>query len=219
MDNIRSKEVSATERLNSEASDDRSINDVYMDAMQPDDSSDDDDDAGKRMKLQQMSKESKQPRLKQKKLRINIPSLLEISCNAVEIIRLRGLMIDMLLQRDTLTKVYRNQMTTMAKDGRINFKDQFNFSTFLSGTVESGRWKNFVDQGPGHKTIYPLQLAINEFDPTMLACINFSDPEAFKALLCPLGLEELRVVFRYELVNLNLLIVAVRSNQVVLDNL
>ena len=53
----------------------------------------------------------------------------------------------------------------------------------------------------------------------MLACLNFADPESFKALLCPLGLEELRVVFRYELVNLNLLIVAVRSNQVVLDNL
>lgn len=53
----------------------------------------------------------------------------------------------------------------------------------------------------------------------MIACLNFSDPEAFKALLCPLGLEELRVVYRYELMNLNLIIVAVRTNQVLLDNL
>ena len=53
----------------------------------------------------------------------------------------------------------------------------------------------------------------------MVACINFSDPDAFKALLCPLGLEELRVVYRYELTNLNLLIAAVRTNQVLLDNL
>jgi len=100
----------------------------------------------------------------------------------------------------------------MAKDGRINFKDSFNFSTFLQGTVEEGRWKNFVDSGPGLKSNYQTTLAINEFDPTLLACLNFSDPEAFKALLCPLGLEELRLVFRYEAVNLNLLITAVRSN-------
>ena len=98
------------------------------------------------------------------------------------------------------------------------FKDPFNFSTFLSGTVASGRWKNFVDTGPGHSTAYPTSMAICEFDPTMIACINFSDPEAFKALLCPLGLEELRLVFRYELMNLNMLIVAVRTNQILLDN-
>lgn len=52
----------------------------------------------------------------------------------------------------------------------------------------------------------------------MTACVNFSDPEAFKALLCPLGLEELRIVFRYELMNLNMLIMAVRTNQIILDN-
>ena len=52
----------------------------------------------------------------------------------------------------------------------------------------------------------------------MTACINFADPEAVKALLCPLGLEELRLVFRYELMNLNLLVIGVRSNQVLLDN-
>ena len=62
------------------------------------------------------------------------------------------------------------------------FKDPFNFSTFLSGTVSSGRWKNFVDTGPGHSTVYPTSMAITEFDPTMIACINFSDPEAFKEL-------------------------------------
>ena len=57
-----------------------------------------------------------------------------------------------------------------------------------------------------------MNLAISEFDPTMISCVNFSDPEAFKALLCPLGLEELRCVYRYELMNLNLLITAVKTN-------
>ena len=159
------------------------------------------------------------PRLKQKMFRPNIPSLLEISCNAIEVIRLRHLLIEVLIQREDLSQVYRSQMQAMAKDGRINFKDSFNFSTFLSGTVATGRWKNFVDTGPGMQTAYPTNLAIMEFDPSMIACINFSDPEAFKALLCPLGLEELRIVYRYELTNLNMLIVAVRTNQVLLDNL
>ena len=108
-------------------------------------------------------------------------------------------------------------MAAMAKDGRINFKDAFNFSTFLTG--QHPRWKNFVDAGPGHHTAVPTSLAIIEFDPTMTACINFSDPEAFKALLTPLGLEELRIVYRYELTNLNLLVTAVRTNQTLLDNL
>ena len=105
--------------------------------------------------------------------------------------------------------MYRSQMEAMAKDGRINFKDCFNFSTFVMGTSPTGSWTNFVDSGPGLKTAYPTTLAIMEFDPSMTSCINFADPEAFKAVLCPLGLEELRVVYRYELMNLNMLIVAV----------
>ena len=76
-----------------------------------------------------------------------------------------------------------------------------------------------MDSGPALHTASPTSLAIIEFDPTMTACINFSDPEAFKALLTPLGLEELRVVYRYELTNLNLLVTAVRTNQTLLDNL
>ena len=52
----------------------------------------------------------------------------------------------------------------------------------------------------------------------MTAALNFSDHEAFKALICPMGLEELRLVLRYELTNLNMLVVATRTNQVLLDN-
>ena len=52
----------------------------------------------------------------------------------------------------------------------------------------------------------------------MFALINFGDPEAFKGLIAPLGIEELRVVVRYELVNLQTLILGVRHNQIILDN-
>jgi hypothetical protein len=81
----------------------------------------------------------------------------------------------------------------------VFFKDAFNFETHLSG---GDNWTNFVDTGPGNETFVQLELAIKEFDPSLTSCINFADPEAFKALVSPLGLEELRIVVRYELVNL-----------------
>ena len=55
-------------------------------------------------------------------------------------------------------------------------------------------------------------LSIREFDPTLTAVINFADPEAYKALICPLGLEELRVIVRYELLHVQMLMMAVRHN-------
>lgn len=75
---------------------------------------------------------------------------------------------------------------------------------------------NFVDEGPASGIEIPL--AINEFDPTLRNHINFSDPDSFKMLICPMGLEELRVTLLYELMNLQTLIVAVKTNQMLLDN-
>jgi hypothetical protein len=80
-----------------------------------------------------------------------------------------------------------------------------------------GNWTNFVDEGPGMETFVDTELSVKEFDPSLTSALNFADPEAFKALVCPLGLEELRVVVRYELMNLQLLIVGVRHNQILLD--
>lgn len=58
---------------------------------------DSDEDFEKKLQLQQNTKQMKYPRLKQKKFRANIPSLLEIACNSVEVIRLRHLLIDCLV--------------------------------------------------------------------------------------------------------------------------
>lgn len=59
-----------------------------------------------------------------------------------------------------------------------------------------------MDTGPGMNTFVKTELSVKEFDPSLTAILNFADPDAFKALVCPLGLEELRVVVRYELLNL-----------------
>ena len=106
------------------------------------------------------------------------------------------------------------QVKTMRKEGVIYFKDPFNFQTFIDLGDKS--YINFVDEGPG--TGIDMPLAINEFDPSLRSHINFSDPDSFKMLICPMGLEELRVTLFYELVNLQTLIVATKTNQALLDN-
>lgn len=107
-------------------------------------------------------------------------------------------------------------MKQMDKDGaKVNFSDRFTLDTFIQN---GEHWTNFVDSGSGLSTIIPTSYAIKEFDPSLTAILNFADPEAFKALICPLGVEELRLVLRYELANLNILIVATRTNQILLDS-
>ena len=78
----------------------------------------------------------------------------------------------------------------MGKEGQIYFKDQFNFANFIPNAGEN--FINFVNEGPAHDM--EIKLAINEFDKKLRSCINFMDPESFKALILPMGLEELRVV-------------------------
>ena len=144
-----------------------------------------------------------------------MPSQLEIMCNGIEAMRLRHILIQALHQRDVLNEVYAKQMEVMAKDGTVNFKDHFNFTSFVNS---SSSWTNFVDDGPEQSLQISTNLSIKEFDPSLTTAINFNDPDAFKAIVCPLGLEELRAVVRYELTNLNLLIVGTRTNQILLDN-
>lgn len=95
----------------------------------------------------------------------------------------------------------------------MNFKEQMAVEHFVTNAPEN--FVNFIETGPS--TDLDLDLAINEFDAALRSSINFSDPEAFKSLILPLGLEELRAVTAYEMMNLQILVVAVRTNQVQLD--
>ena len=54
---------------------------------------------------------------------------------------------------------------------------------------------NFIDDGSC--TFKRLGLAASEFDPLLLANLNFRSPDSFKVLLTPAGLEELRAVLHY----------------------
>lgn len=60
-------------------------------------------------------------------------------------------------------------------------------------------------------------LAITEFDKSLISCINFRDPLCFKTMLTSCGLEELRAVVHYQIMHMQVLTVAVRTNQELLD--
>jgi hypothetical protein len=102
----------------------------------------------------------------------------------------------------------------LRRDSIIYFKDPFNFQTFIE--LGDKNYVNFVDEGPGSGIEVPF--AINEFDPSLRSHLNFSDPDSFKMMICPTGLEELRVTLLYELMNLQTLIVATKTNQGLMDN-
>jgi len=145
---------------------------------------------------------------------LKIPSMLSLSCNAVEVLRLRNQLLMALEQAHVLTQVYRQQMLILRHDYQSNFRDHFKFG--LDAARPAGKQVNFVEEGPAHGL--RIGLAINEFDKSLASSINFSDSECFKATIIPLGLEELRCVVQYEIVNLQALIVGTRTNQILLDS-
>ena len=118
------------------AEDDQSLDEVYKQGfgLQGEEEEDEEDDgamAKKAMELLEHDKQRHAPKLKQKKFRANIPSMMEICCNGVEVLRLRNLLVRALVQREALLKIYASQMKSMSKDYKPNFKDSgFNFETF-----------------------------------------------------------------------------------------
>lgn len=74
---------------------------------------------------------------------------------------------------------------------------------------------NFVDINDGNKK--HIDLAIGEFDPTLKSCLDFRSESCVKALMTDLGLEEMRAVVHYQLMQRHLLAVAVMRNQALMD--
>jgi hypothetical protein len=69
---------------------------------------------------------------------------------------------------------------------------------------------NYVDDGPAHHL--DLELAINEVDKSCVSNLNFRNPDSFKMMTTKCGLEELRLVLHYQMMQKQALIVATRIN-------
>lgn len=77
-------------------------------------------------------------------------------------------------------------------------------------TAISGSYTNYVDYNDG--STLQSDLAFTEFDPSLKASLNFNSDCCIKALLTDLGVEELRAVVRYQLLQKQILTVAVLRN-------
>ena len=62
-----------------------------------------------------------------------------------------------------------------------------------------------------------IDLAINELDPVIASNLNFRDTDAFKMLITDSGLEEARLVLHYQVMHKQALVVATRTNQLMVD--
>ena len=74
---------------------------------------------------------------------------------------------------------------------------------------------NYVDDGPA--SMLNIELAINEIDPTMASNLNFMSMDAFKMMITNSGLEEVRTVLHYQMMQKQALVVATRLNQLSMD--
>ena len=72
-----------------------------------------------------------------------------------------------------------------------------------------------MDHGCAHNHL--IDLAIKEFDPTLLSNFNFRNPDAFKLNVLTSGLEEVRAILQYQMLQKHALIVATRLNQLLID--
>ena len=61
-------------------------------------------------------------------------------------------------------------------------------------------------------------MAIKEFDPCFLSNFNFRNPDTFKLNITDAGIEEVRSVLMYQLLQKHLLVIATRLNQLLIDS-
>jgi hypothetical protein len=148
------------------------------------------------------------PKLNERSNLLVMPSLLILQCNCIEMLRLRQILILAIEQKTVLEQVYHQQCSFVRREALIYLKEPFKFPNEINDPRP--HFVNFIQDGPASDL--KICLAIDEFDSKLRSTINFTDSECFKALILPLGLEELRAIAAYEIMNLQTLILATRMN-------
>jgi len=112
-----------------------------------------------------------------------------------------------------LEGIYKKQRDLVNRSGyHIYFQTSLNFDAFQI----SKDHVNYVDEGSS--TGVEMSLAINEFDSSLRANINFMNADSIKCMVLEGGLQELRATLHYQLMQKQLMIVLVRQNNYLLEN-
>ena len=147
---------------------------------------------------------------------IDMPSLLTIYCNMVELMRLRHEIILTVSECKALEDIYKKQAEQCRKQGfHVSLPDGISFE-IVDTQDDQSDVINYFDEGTSHNI--KIDLAVREYDACMLSNFNFRNPDTFKINITSSGLEEVRSVLTYQLLQKHLLVVATRTNQLMMDN-
>lgn len=93
-----------------------------------------------------------------------------------------------------LQNLYRHQVKTC---NRASLQPLYSEGlAFEHGLLEEGEL-SFLDDGPA--SMLEIELAINEIDPVIASNLNFRSADAFKMMITPSGLEEVRAILHYQM--------------------
>lgn len=117
-----------------------------------------------------------------------------LACNTLEVLRLRKALIKLVHETDVLEDINKQQQKeTNTSAGKLVLSEGIPFET---QSIAKGNM-NLVDLNDGSNL--DLDLAAREFDGTLKAGLDFRSESCVKALMTDLGVEELRAVVHYQL--------------------
>jgi hypothetical protein len=153
--------------------------------------------------------------LNQSTRKVEIPPLMHLYCNIVELLRLRNELILARSETAVLESVYAEQKVICGNKGiKMYFEEGISFSSVAEDRAKD--YIDYVEEGPGYGL--NIDLAICEFDAKLVSNLNFRHPDALKLCCTTSGLEEVRAALTYQIMQKQLLIVATRINQLLIDH-
>jgi len=137
---------------------------------------------------------------------------MRMSCNIVEVVRLREELIDRVYECQILESVYKQLNKLFNKESKTDEEGDIGFTT--QNIMPNDIW-NYIDLNDGSHLKFNLPFV--EFDHTLSAKMDFSSESCIKSLLTDLGVEELRAILHYQIMQQQLLTIAVKFNMLLAE--
>ena len=156
------------------------------------------------------------PKLRDEDKNINVPPMLLVFCNLIEMLRMRENLILAMADTTALEDCYNRQKKLVNREAERNL-----FSEHLHiecTSLVDHSYVNFVEHGSLLSKLPQMDsgLAVDEVCPTLRANLNFRNPECIQTLTLDGGLNNLKVTLHYQIIQKQLLQNAVLSNSIVM---
>ena len=126
---------------------------------------------------------------------VRSPSMMQMACNVLEVIRLREELIQSIHESNALAQVYQQQCKLANKNDDVQFPNSLNFNV-ANIHKES---INIVDSNKGKTKEFSVPFM--EFDSNLNINLDLKSESCIKALMTELGVEELRGILHYQMMH------------------